>query len=429
MKNYKKHLRRHFLLFVVLLIHITCIHGQVFGKWVQKIYSNKKPIFQDSTVVFLQSEGDTVMYAGVSGGGVFRSINGEIWKPMNNGLKELSLINLTRQGNKYYLTTLSGGIYSRTIGVNTWQLINKGLEKRQIYDLSTNTKLITAATDRGLYISRDEGKNWIKKKLSTSNAPSATVVLSVKVENDRIVAGGNEYVYTSVDSGEKWVSDSITQYSVIKTQIFGQTNILGTSGEGIFEKKYTEAKWQYSMANDSKNIHKCVNSIFIYKNQVYIVGKMFSKNNIDLADKFQYKDQLSAGAVFRDNLFLGTYNRGIWKLEGTSTNMDLVKVTPEKLDLLISERHPITDFSISISPNPSFSEAKIHFVLPESTKTTRLLLISGFGSIISEYPISRQRGSIAYEQVINVSNLNTGIYYLFLYADEKILIEKLLISK
>src|SRR5690606_7421460 len=134
--------------------------------------------------------GDHV-FAGTYGSGVFRSINGGDWTPVSNGLTES--IDLTVNG----IVIVENTIIAGTVG--------------------------------GVFVSTDNGENWIKTLPNQyTNCLAAN--------NNMIVAGTYNGVYVSTDHGKTWKIENsgLTNKSIRSVAIGSSTIAVGTEGGGVF---------------------------------------------------------------------------------------------------------------------------------------------------------------------------------------------------
>jgi photosystem II stability/assembly factor-like uncharacterized protein len=110
--------------------------------------------------------GAEVMFAGTSGGGVFRSDDGGLtWIPHNHGLPNLHVKSLLMHSNtgKLLAGTLGGFFCSEDMG-QTWQLIPLGKYEDppvwSLIDFEKPRDFLFAATSYGVFRSEDGGENW-----------------------------------------------------------------------------------------------------------------------------------------------------------------------------------------------------------------------------------------------------------------------------
>ena len=97
-----------------------------------------------------------------------------------------------------------------------------------------NSGYLFAGTMNGLFLSTNNGENWIER----SNGLSSNMIISLAVNSTNMLLAGNYGgVYRSIDNGEYWSlrNDGLTNYS-ITSLIFNSSDIAfaGTMGDGVF---------------------------------------------------------------------------------------------------------------------------------------------------------------------------------------------------
>jgi photosystem II stability/assembly factor-like uncharacterized protein len=116
--------------------------------------------------------------------------NGESWKLVNNGLPTFTQNSWNRINS---ILSCEGAIY---VGVSSpeafvgefistdegesWKIINNGIPPNAIiYSIKKHQGIYFAATSKGLYISKNHGKNWKPKEFNSINNNSTTKLLSI----------------------------------------------------------------------------------------------------------------------------------------------------------------------------------------------------------------------------------------------------------
>ena len=98
-------------------------------------------------------------------------------------------------------------MYKSADGGATWRAVNRGLELGEMNSVSalsidpTNSRVVFAGTDTGVYKSTDGGESWRKAE---GYFPEINA-LSIDPTNPRVIfAGTNAGVYKSTDGGATW---------------------------------------------------------------------------------------------------------------------------------------------------------------------------------------------------------------------------------
>ncbi|TAL68179.1 MAG: PKD domain-containing protein [Bacteroidetes bacterium] len=184
-------------------------------------------------------------------GNFFRSYFGrKYWKKVKTGIQPTRLWGGTPQ---YFTSDINGKIYIFIDSVGLYTSTNFGESLVRTDSLTFNdigvyssivdsTNRLLVGTSNGLYISSDEGKNWINNPFLTSK--SITKLLQITNDTILAVVDKNE-LYISEDKGNSWglfekstnIKDSITEIGInSKKEIF-----VCTKSKGIF--RYTNNKW------------------------------------------------------------------------------------------------------------------------------------------------------------------------------------------
>ncbi|MFO0378709.1 MAG: fibronectin type III domain-containing protein [Cyclobacteriaceae bacterium] len=153
-------------------------------------------------VLALTSSGSNLL-AGTSGGGVFiSSNNGASWTAINSGLTEGLIECLAANGNNFFAGTRDGVFRSTNNGAN-WTSEGKAAMQvsnipPSIVSMAVMGSTIFAATlENGLFRSLDNGTTWAKV-LDEDN-------LHLLILDDGSIFAGNESVFVSTNNGSNWV--------------------------------------------------------------------------------------------------------------------------------------------------------------------------------------------------------------------------------
>ncbi len=174
------------------------------NSWIEKNNGLNKNV----NIWVIVANRDTLLI-GTDSYGIYRSTNnGDNWNQVNKGLKSLNVERLKIDGNNILAGT-SDGVYISTDYGDNWIAKNKGIENKEIYCLETNGNYIYAGTNgNGFFKSSDYGETWSN---ISNGLPKASYGLTI-VQNDNIlfatvgnfiaILGG---VYISLDNGNNWI--------------------------------------------------------------------------------------------------------------------------------------------------------------------------------------------------------------------------------
>lgn len=147
-------------------------------------------------------------YLGVSnivGSGIYRSENGSRWIPSSRGLYAHYAERIVLVPGRIYVGTGGDGVHWSTDGGRRWA---KGLARRSVYGLTADPGdplHVLAATNGGLFQSRDGGRTWVERFL---NDPKRGRINALSLAFDRpgglIWAGSWDWLHRSSDGGVTW---------------------------------------------------------------------------------------------------------------------------------------------------------------------------------------------------------------------------------
>jgi len=153
----------------------------------------------------------TTLYAGVSGGGVFKSTNGgESWSAINTGLdpyvEALAIDPATP--TTLYAGTYSGGVFKSTNGGKHWSAVNAGLTCLYVLalavDPATPTTLYAGTYGGGVCKTTDRGESWSAVNAGLTNLDVSALAID-PVTPTTLYAGTNVGgVCRTTDGGESW---------------------------------------------------------------------------------------------------------------------------------------------------------------------------------------------------------------------------------
>ena len=194
----------------------------------------------------LTTTGDTI-YVSTDRGIFVTTDNGEHWIERNNGLTNLHVNKIAING-KYIYAATDGGVFMSTDKAASWNpaYTKEGTSTVSAKSIVISKGVVFAGTSKkGVYFSKDNGKNWE----TYNNMLSEMTIGTMAVSNKYIYAGDyDEGVFRSSDNGKTWsvINSGLPEkYKSIKTLTADGDNIfLGTFGEGIFLLEDGETNWK-----------------------------------------------------------------------------------------------------------------------------------------------------------------------------------------
>ncbi len=185
------------------LCSISMIGDTFYAGSIGKIYkSNKDDFFnnwadvsngipENIRITSIVEYGDAI-YAGSDKNGIFMTQDGgENWIPINTGLTNLNIFQLTVVDTKLYAVTLKAGVFALDSKTQNWVANNSSLKKINCL-LDVDGSLFAGTDSNGVYLSEDSGQTWIEVN---TGLPDNTRIWSMVLSNDNIFAGTSEGIW------------------------------------------------------------------------------------------------------------------------------------------------------------------------------------------------------------------------------------------
>jgi photosystem II stability/assembly factor-like uncharacterized protein len=173
--------------------------------------------FSNSDILALavDTANPNILYSGTMNRGVFKSTNeGNNWsaKPGTNTSVQALTVDPFNPAI-IYSGTFFGGIYKSTNGGDDWRFSGAGLvdffsgnnwgyNVRFITIDSTNTNILYAATQAGIYKSTDTGMNWVRS--SDGIGSPDTRIVRIDPTNPNNIYASSSSIYKSTNAGTSW---------------------------------------------------------------------------------------------------------------------------------------------------------------------------------------------------------------------------------
>jgi len=211
--------------------------------------------------------------------------------------------------NNNFFAVTNEGVYVSTDNGTNWILT--GLQNNKITALAISGINIIAGTTNDklfisngkVYISSDNGKNWS----NTYTLP--TMITSIVATDSNVFIGSNGAgIFHSTDYGLNWIEfnnglSMLTDASMVTALAISDTNIfIGTYGSGVFRSSISNAYWVLSSPP-----HRFINTLTVFGTDI-IAGTSWSvaisTDNGDSWKEENSPSNINFFAMHKSNLFL-----------------------------------------------------------------------------------------------------------------------------
>jgi hypothetical protein len=197
----------------------------------------------DPSVFALAVVGSNII-AGGEGGLFSSSNNGSSWISSNNGLPGNPVVtNMTAIGSNLFVDVDYGGGVFLSENSSGWIRANSGLPGGYGNAFgAVGSNLFAGTYDSGIYLSKNDGIDWVSSGLGGYN------VSAIETVGSNIFAGGFNGIFLSTDSGENWmpVDDGLTNMIVDAFAVIGNYILVGTgnaanwNGNGVWRRPLSD---------------------------------------------------------------------------------------------------------------------------------------------------------------------------------------------
>ncbi len=361
-----------------------------FGNnWYQSNYN-----INNFTISSLYSYNYNEIYTGTSNGLIYY-LNENVWDTL--GVFDRGIVSIAKDNDDILFVCLyTGHIYRSIDNGNLWEHIYSGLPNGECENLFVNNANYIYASihnNNGIYISIDQGSNWIGSNITTN------INFIVEDQQGYLYASSRNKFYCSNDSGFYW--NTVHEFSnsiIINSLVISSTNNLyiGLTGDssGVFVSHDQGYNWELSGLQEFEVY--CLSSSFI--DMVFAAtsgGFYFLDSNFD---DWILLDNSFGGQIFslctddENNLYSGTKGHSVIKsINPITSNKNFIK----------------NQNSYIIYPNPTSDV--IHINNPKIINTKTILTIYTVdGKLVNTINLEEIKNTID----IDLYYLKNGIYFL-----------------
>ena len=161
------------------------------------------------------------LLVGTWGAGVFRKTISDAWILWNEGLTNINISSFAinpADSRMMVATTWGAGLYVTRDEGRNWHLSDSGITNKTTIDLAISpghpNRIYAASDGAGIFLSEDSGRTW----RAINQGLDAGIVTSLLIDptNQNRIYAGTEYIglYRSEDAGESWQPTGLDRYAI-----------------------------------------------------------------------------------------------------------------------------------------------------------------------------------------------------------------------
>ena len=377
---------------------------------------------------------DNKLYAGTWYDGVYLSTDsGANWSAIDSGISNYAPINAFVADNNNLYVAMWNSIFHSTDTGQTWSLVKDDFPYNSEHENIVNTllmdgSLLYAGTSSGIYVSENNGKDWIE--LSDYN------VTSIIMDGTTLFIGTwGSGIYYSVNEGQNWtmINSGLTNLYIRFISVCNSKIFTGTDEGSIFISTDNGKGWLLinESMKDQDGIWPGVYCFLCSGNKLYAAttgnGIYFSNNdNVNWTEMNNglpknlggYTEGIFSLSILNNEMFAAVDPDGVWKL---SLPKPVTSVNDNSFDL------PAHFTLFQNYPNPFNPSTTIEYSIPKQAHVT-LKVFDLLGREVKTL-INEEIPAGNYKVDFNGSNIPSGIYFYSIEAGRYSATKKLLLLK
>ncbi|HEX2867317.1 MAG TPA: T9SS type A sorting domain-containing protein [Ignavibacteriales bacterium] len=192
--------------------------------------------------------GQTDIFAGTESLGILRSTDdGITWDQVNNGLKNLCILDLKSYNGNLFAATASGVFLSTDRGIS-WKSVNNGLEAVYVKDLESapgtagEMNIFAATNGDGVFLSSDGGMSWTDVNQGLKDKQ----ILSLLMTDSCLLAGTIGGAFKSYDKGLSWKRAAQDDWTLGAVSRLAKCNnkLFAATSRGLFSSEDYGNTWK-----------------------------------------------------------------------------------------------------------------------------------------------------------------------------------------
>ena len=234
------------------------------------------------------------------------------WVQVLSGMGNVSIYSLTISGNNLFAGTADEGVYLSTNNGQNW--VQKGLENQMIRSLAVSgSNIFAGAQIIGVFRSTNNGINW-QITLNENKSPNA-----LATNENYIFAGTNFYgLYLSTNYGENWTQTAVT--NTVRAIAISGNNVYAGTSTGIIISTNNGQNWTINGLNNVGVISIAISGNNIYAGSTAQGVYLSTNNGINWSKTNLINKTVYSIVITGDNIFAGTAGEGVYHSTNNGQN-------------------------------------------------------------------------------------------------------------
>ncbi len=239
------------------------------------------------------------------------------WIADTNGIGNLPIGSFTSNGNNIYAGSSMHGVYISTNNGSNW--IQSSLGNINVFSLASNSSLIFAGASSGVYFSSNNGISWYQTSLTTGNIYGMAA-------NGNYIFATNLTLYQSTNSGTNWSPSSLNYHYVQSLAVYG-TNVYagafhytGNSEGGVYLSTNNGTNWSQTNLNNHSVLSLAVNGLYAFAGTDTAGVYLTTNSGTNWTHSLDNGLWINALALSGSNVFAGSTLYGIYVSSNNGTN-------------------------------------------------------------------------------------------------------------
>jgi hypothetical protein len=237
---------------------------------------------------------------------------------------------IVASGTNLFAGTSYDGVFLSTDNGDNWIDVNSGLTNTDVNAMAVSgTNIYVGTYNGGVFLSTDNGSNWAE--VNNGLTGQYLNVLSFASSGSAVFAGTNDGIAFTNDNGANWteISTGLTNRRIVSLEVSGTNLIAGTWGSGVWSRPLSEiitSITTHELANGSQLLQNYPNPFtqtttlkFEMSTSAFVNLSVFDVLGSEVA--ILMNEQLTAGT--HEVIWDGTdYPGGIYFYKLSSENKD-----------------------------------------------------------------------------------------------------------